>query len=252
MTQKPRDITLLLQSGKVMAQEKTACAFSNYAIRYCKYEDIGTLNPKEAFLRYVPVGSVEFTRWYCYHVGIELPSLDFTLSGGLNKHCNREIRKGLFGEAKENDFVKPLHIKLFTGNIKSELDWYVPDDTEVYISQAVPFESEFRFYIQDYANKFDVVGWARYDELGVTNPEPDFTLVEDIAGEIHRNLGPSAYSIDIGWRPDLGCYSLVEINDAWSLGLYENSDPQSNPPTRQQYADMLVSRWTQIQFCNLV
>ena len=70
--------------------------------------------------------------------------------------------------------------------------------------------------------------------------------------ELEGNGAPGAYKVDIGGRCDLGRYCLVELNDAWALGLYENNDPQSNPPTRQQYADMLVSRWRQIVFCSLL
>jgi hypothetical protein len=162
----------------------------------------------------------------------------------------------MYGEATLEDFVKPTAIKLFTGDIKECLELKSPglisDNTSVWISQAVPFESEFRFYIHDFIGGGKIQGWSRYDDKPVRNPEPDFGLVEEIMGVLEANIAPGAYTIDIGWRPDLNRYCLVELNDAWSLGFYENSDPQSNPPTRQQYADMLVSRWRQILFCNLV
>lgn len=242
--------TFLLQSGPFMSAEKTACSFSHYPIRYCKYEDVGMLNPDEARLRYVPVGSVEFTEEYCRHVGLGLP-VKPSFMDGLEGYCHRQIRRGTFKEALDTEFVKPVKVKEFTANVKGSIQAHVNPDTEVYISEVVPFESEFRFYIHDFVNRFEILGWSRYDDLSVRNPEPDWGIVEAIAQRFHDSLGPNAYSIDIGWRPDKQCYSLVEINDGWSLGFYENSDRQSGPPTRQQYADMLVSRWSQILFCNI-
>jgi len=128
----------------------------------------------------------------------------------------------------------------------------IPKDTPVWISEAVPFGAEFRFYVQDFVGGGKIQGWSRYDDTYLQCPEPDFELVEAIMKELEGNGAPGAYTVDIGWRYDLDRYCLVELNDAWALGLYENADPQSNPPTRQQYSDMLVSRWTQIIFCNLV
>lgn len=237
-----------------MRSEKIACSFSSYPVRYCEFSDIGTLRPNEARLHLVPVGTVEFTKEFCRHVGINLPIEPSFMDSleNLGSYCHRTIRRGTFSEALEHEFVKPVRTKLFTGNIKNLIKDKINPGIEVYISEPVPFQSEFRFYIQDFANRFEVVGWSRYDDLNVVNPEPDWQLVEAIAQQFHNNLGPGAYSIDIGWRPDKKCYSLIEINDGWSLGYYENHDAQSSPPSRQQYADMLVSRWSQILFCNIV
>ena len=164
-----------------MSVEKIACNFSNYPIRFCGFEDISKLAPEEAKLKFIPVGSVEYTRAYCDHVGMRLP-INFSYPEQFRHLLHRMVKRGLYKEASFSDFVKPQETKTFTGNL---------------------------------------------------------------------NISPGSYSIDIGWRPDLNCYSLVEINDGWSLGLYNPTDQQSNPPTRQQYADMLVARWRQILFCNI-
>jgi len=247
-----RDPVLLLQSGPVMAAEKTACCFSNYPVEYCKYED---LHKKEGkMLKYVPVGSVEFTEAYCEVVGISVPR-SLTYPNFSRNYLDRDVSVKTLKDAGGGEFIKPFHkVKLFTGCVKNQLHEQgvkVDGDTEVWASEAVPFESEFRFYVHDFVTEPKIFGWSRYDDLDVTNPEPDVGLVEAIAQEFHDQLGPNAYTVDIGWRPDLGKYSLVEINDGWALGYYSPNDPQSNPPTRQQYADMLVTRWTQILFCNL-
>lgn len=250
-----RDPVFLLQAGEVMSAEKIACNFSSYPSQFRKFEDIVKLNPEESRLKFVPVGSVEFTRAYCDHLGLNLP-INLSYPEQFHPYLYRRVQEGLYKEALFSEFVKPIETKTFTGNIKSVLEAEDPDsidpETPVWICEPVIFESEFRFYIHDFVNGSKIQGWARYDDLSVTNPEPDFSLVESIMDKFHGDIGPGAYSIDIGWRPNLGCYSLVEINDGWSLGLYNPDDPQSNPPTRQQYADMLVSRWTQILFCNIV
>jgi hypothetical protein len=238
----------LLQSGEVMAREKIACAFSDYPVQYCSYEKLDQIT-KEGLTKFVPVGSVEFVQRYCEQVGIpKLPPLGF--QDLLDPYLHRKVRLGVLSEASPEEFVKPSEsIKLFTGCRRSEVPLEIPLETPVLISDFVPFESEFRFYIHDFVPVPKVFGWARYDDNPVVNPEPDVGLVERIAKEIHDYLGPNSYSIDIGWRPDIGRYSLVEVNDGWSLGLYENRDPQSSPPSRKEYAEMLVSRWRQIVFC---
>lgn len=248
------DSKLLLQSGPYSTAEKTACSFSSYPIEYCPLEklcerdwDVG---------RYVPVGTVEFVREFCSVTGLDLPHPisypDFDLD-----YLHRSLTVKHLSEARDGEFVKPCdQIKLFTGGIKSEVEGLEDldgvGDPRVWVSERVPFESEFRFYVHDFVTGPKVIGWSRYDDLSVVNPEPDIGMVEDIAAEFHEQLGPNAYSVDIGWRPDIKRWSLVEVNDGWALGFYQSTDFQSNPPTRQGYADMLVARWVQIVFCNIV
>lgn len=253
-----KDPTFLLQAGGPLPTEKIACCFSCYPVKYCPFTDIEKLDLEESLTRFVPVGSVEFVKAYSQHVGIRLPE-DFSYGicdGQLDQFLMRSVRRGTYGEATLTDFVKPIEIKLFTGNVKGHLEAEAPgfilEETSVWISPAVPFGAEFRFYIHDFIGGGKIQGWSRYDDSNMQCPEPDTGLVEAVMKELEYGGAPGAYTVDIGWRPDLERYCLVELNDAWALGLYENSDFQSNPPTRQQYADMLVSRWRQILFCRLV
>jgi hypothetical protein len=253
-----KDPLFLLQAGGPLPTEKIACSFSCYPVKYCPFSDIKKLDPKESLTQLVPVGSVEFVKAYSEHVSIELPR-DFSYGicdGQLDQFLMRSMRKGTYGEATLIDFVKPIEIKFFTGNVKGHLEMeapgLIPNDTPVWVTEAVPFGAEFRFYIHDFIGGGKIQGWSRYDDSNMQCSEPDFGLVEAVMKELEYGGAPGAYTIDIGWRPDLERYCLVELNDAWALGLYENADPQSNPPTRQQYADMLVSRWRQILFCSLV
>lgn len=253
---KMRNPTFLLQTGDVMTTEKIACRFSDFPSVNCSFEGISRIPPSEIVYKMIPVGSVEFTCRYAEHVGISLPTSLSYMDPSLS-YVNRRIKSGKYEEALPNEFIKPYErIKLFTGGIKQDLEKEgitISDEEKVWISEPVTFESEYRFYIQDTATKCEILGWNRYDLLeNVSNPPPDISMVEGIAQEIHDQIGPNAYSIDIGWRPDLSKYSLVEINDAWALGFYSHkSDENSNPPSNQQYADMLYSRWLQIIFCNL-
>lgn len=253
-----KEPTFLLQAGGPLPTEKIACSFSCYPVQYCKIDDITGLDPKLSLTKFVPVGSIEFAKAYGQHVGIELPC-DFSYGisdGQLDRYLMRSVRKGVYGEALLTEFVKPIAIKSFTGNIKGHLEaeakGLITLDTPVWISQAVPLGAEYRFYVQDFANGGKIQGWSRYDDSNVDCPGPDFGLVEEIINELQRDGAPGAYTVDIGWRVDLESYCLVELNDAWSLGLYDNTDSHSNPPSRQQYADMLVSRWGQIVFCNVL
>lgn len=247
-----KEPAFLLQRGQVMTSEKIACSLSDIPILYCSFEEIKNLDPKLSITRFIPVGSVEFTERYANHVGIKLPS-NISYFPPTIDFAKRNIRVGKFKDTSFGEFVKPFEkIKFFTGSIKEHLDCDIDPEEDVWISEPVTFESEFRFYIQSYANKWEVLGWSRYDPLDVVNPNPDHKLVGELAEQIYKDLGPNAYTIDIGWRPDLREYDIIELNDAWALGLYEGNDQQSKPPTKQQYADMLYSRWLQIVFCNLV
>ena len=245
------DPKFLLQTGPVLSTEKYACRLSGYEYAECAYDAIETLNVEQHHTHSVPVGSVEFVRKYCDHVGLKLPEESITYFPGVEKFMQRTMRRTTLGEAGAGEFVKPVGVKKFTGDMKKLLRPMSPL-TEVWAGPYVPFESEFRFYIHVINLNAHVVGWARYDNCDVVNPDPDMDYVFDIANEVRKNLGPNAFSVDIGWRGDLGRYDLVELNDAWALGLYNNSDPQSAPPTPTDYAEMLISRWFQILFCNVL
>jgi hypothetical protein len=63
------------------------------------------------------VGSVEFVRAYCKHVGITLPeSFSYGLyEDQLKEYLKRPVRRGTYNEALQTDFVKPIETKKFTG-----------------------------------------------------------------------------------------------------------------------------------------
>jgi hypothetical protein len=242
--------TLLLQPGEYMTSEKFACQCSSYPTYYCTFDNLPSIS-KESKFEYVPVGTVEYVKKYCEVVGIELPLTSLTYPEILHEFLDRKVVKGLLKDAKKDEFVKPYNaVKIFTGDIKENIR-PMRGNTPVWISEPVKFQSEVRFYIHDVIGLDPIIGWVRYDDQDITNPLPDLEYVRNMAQLINNNLYLSAYTIDIGWRPDLNKYSLVELNDFWAIGLYNNKDEQSKPIARQDYVEMLVSRWRQILFCQL-
>lgn len=247
--------TFLLQSDPYMQMEKIACRFSDYPTFSVKFQKLSHL-PKSERVNFIPVGTVEFVKEYARIMDLQIPSGEFSYwnlgEPEFDKFFHRKIRKGIFSDADSEEFVKPMEIKIFTGEIKKNIKEKIIDTTPVWISEPVQFWAEFRFYIYDYVNRSEILGWSRYDDTDRSCPDPDIDLVKEITKYL-RNIGaPGAYSVDIGWRPDLNKYCLVELNDAWSLGFYNNTDPQSKPPSYQNYADMLRYRWSQIVFCNII
>lgn len=239
----------ILQSGPILSLEKYACRTSEYYPNSsCSFNDFSTLRSEDEYML-IPVGSVEFVKEFCNHFNISLPTESLSYYEPIRPYLLREIRRTTLGEALSSEFVKPVGVKTFTGDIKNNLRPLSPL-TEVWATLSVLFESEFRFYVQDYITGPEIVGWTRYDDLECVNPYPPIEWVKEIAQSIHDAMGPSAYSIDIGWRPDVQKYDVVELNDAWALGLYRHNDEQSSPPSYEDYVEMLVSRWRQILFCN--
>jgi hypothetical protein len=80
--------------------------------------------------------------------------------------------------------------------------------------------------------------------LDCESKEINFEFVQEI---INSDLNlPISYSIDIGWNDLIKEWCLIELNDAWSLGFYNNRDIASKPPTNENYVKMIVDRWNEI------
>lgn len=131
-------------------------------------------------------------------------------------------------------FVKPVKNKLFTGFVgyfPKDLDKITCNmETEIYVSEVVKFDAEFRVYI--YQNK--IVGSYRY--------WGDNWKVYINTDEVEKMLAllinmPIFYSIDVG-VDDKGKTLLVEVNDGYALGNYGLSP--------NEYARMSAARWQEI------
>ena len=116
-------------------------------------------------------------------------------------------------------FIKPaLEIKKFTGDIfkkQSHLDMLrsfdkCDDNTEVWISDILEFETEYRVFV----SKGVIYGMKHY--------QGDYSKIIDIE-EVKKMISaykncPSAYTLDVGLVK--GKTLLVEVNDMWAIGSY--------------------------------
>jgi hypothetical protein len=196
----------------------------------------------------VPVGSVEFMRAAMAAAGISEPEpLSYPVE--LLRHCGREIKLRRAGEVIGTWFVKPVKTKLFTGFVfdtmtdpatlsehdREQYDAFIALDPAepVWISEVVKFQSEWRFYVEGRR----VLGKARYDTDGADDaPAPDEETVARILADLPF-VCPCA--VDIGVLAD-GSTVLVEVNDAWAIGFYQDAMPAKD------YMNFLVTRWEQI------
>lgn len=180
----------------------------------------------------IPIGTVEFVREFCKQTGISLPkSMSYPVE--LRKYLGREITETTFGEADENNFVKPVETKLFTGGIKKDIQEKVPGDTKVFSSKPVKFNAEWRYYVHN----GKLLGAGQYDSGDDEREPPSTPMIEDIIKDFVD--APVGYAIDLG-ETENGLV-LVEINDGWSLGYY----PWGSC-TKIDYARLITDRWHEI------
>ena len=140
--------------------------------------------------------------------------------------------KNKFSNVDDNLFVKPVKTKIFTGGIKKKLTEIVCPDEDVWVSDPLDIEAEFRYYVMDRK----ILGSSRYDDK-----DNDCFPNEDVVRQIiekYKNQ-PAGYAIDVGVVG--GETILIEVNDGWALGYYPWGDF-----TRQQYVDLITARWKQI------
>lgn len=201
----------------------------------------------------VAVGSVEFVREAMRLAGISEPT-NISYPKPLESLLRRKLRQMPAGKVLGTWFVKPVTTKAFTGfvfdtmaapEVHSEHDreqyeafMALPPDTPVWVSEPVKFVSEWRYYVQSGS----VVGRARYDPDGADDAAmPSLSvLAEALAAMSADPLCPAAYALDLGVL-EAGETALVEVNDAWALGLYGRGvDPVD-------YLAMLASRWQEIR-----
>ncbi len=215
----------------------------------------------------VPLGSVEFIRSCLEELSIEEPApLDgYTI---LREHLCRETWKvsaqALLSPPFNEGvwFVKPVAVKLFSGFLWSaqkdgtrpsgseepyfheqagalaQILAYAPE-TPVWISRPIQILREDRIYVLDGR----ILGQARYDPSDAEIPPPDASQIQAMVARFSAFTGaPCAYSLDVGVLDDAGDQktALIEINDAWALGLYrEMADVDG-------YLTMLAARWREI------
>lgn len=106
-------------------------------------------------------------------------------------------------------------------------------DTPVWVSEPVQWIQEYRYYVMD----SKIIGHARYDQDDAdTAIEPDINIVEQCIADLAIT---HPYALDMGILSS-GETAIVEVNDAWSIGLYAGA------MTPQDYVRFLSARWCSI------
>lgn len=196
----------------------------------------------------VPIGNVAYVREAMRLIGIEEPILA-PYPPALTKFLHRSIGERAAGSVLGTWFVKPVETKRFTGFVfdtlqdpeildrhdREQLEAFLamPSDGRVWVSEPVKFVCEWRYYVSE---EGQMLGAARYDDSDdEAAPVPDPGVVAEAAERAFDTLG-HGFALDMGVL-DSGETALVEINDAWSTGLYGSALP---PAT---YLAWLEARW---------
>lgn len=211
------------------------CAFENLA----QHED--GLRDGAVF----PVGSVEFVRRAMELAGIaEPPNLSYP--DRCEQFLGRRLWRGRAADVATRQFVKPVATKAFTGFVfdpsvpdeqrcehdREQLAAFrqLPADAMVWCSEVVQFVSEWRYYVLD----GEIIGQARYDDYEDENaPSPKASVVDKCIRALTLD---HPYALDVGVTTD-GRTLLVEVNDAWAIGLYRRVMPN------ELYLQFLKTRW---------
>lgn len=247
--------TLLLQNVSTVETRtvKQAVALSNKDEYNVVRVDIDSLLTYwEVDPSYIPVGSVEFVRAFMEVSGIKEPEINpYPITERKFLH-----RKVYSGKCPEEGiwFIKPKKLKLFNGFVydasKPYLDFtaYEREQIDVmlenvhqeyWISEAVDFLSEWRYYI----DRGQILGYARYDEEGEDDaPEPEIDSVKEYVDLLeliyYKGLMNHPYVLDFGVL-STGETALVEYNAPWAIGLYGGA------LTPKQYLKFLIDGWEQ-------
>lgn len=151
------------------------------------------------------------------------------------------IRREIFAEGylKNPIFIKPKDkLKRFTGFVLETVDDLANckgagNQTKVWCSEPVVFIDEFRCYFKRGAKP--VIGCYKED----FNESNRIKVQQFLNSLILGREFPDAFALDLGIL-STGEVTLVEMNDAFSLGLYKGCIPSF-------YAKCLIERWNELK-----
>lgn len=168
------------------------------------------------------------------------------------------IRREIFAEdfLKNPIFIKPKDkLKRFTGFVLETVDDLANckgagNQTKVWCSEQVVFVSEFRCYLRKKWPGFQI-SEGRVLTFGSFkkdyNQDDYFKVVEFITKlpfEVTSKL-PSACALDFGIL-STGEVALIEVNDAFSLGLYNKCNGTAES-YKANYCECLLQRWDDLK-----
>lgn len=189
-------------------------------------------------------GSLQVTLPALKQLGVKYHHDDYPAE--LSKYLHRNVWKCTLGDIRRqisaNDYIAPLFIKparklkKFTGCVVETMgDMYkvgnAGDRLEIICSDPVQWVSEYRVPVVH----GEIEDCCFYD--GDKGVPVDMGEVEKM---VHDYItAPWAYCLDVGVL-GTGETALVEVNDAFSVGMYSMSPVV--------YGDLLTTRWQQLTF----
>ncbi|MCF0126546.1 MAG: ATP-grasp domain-containing protein [Clostridia bacterium] len=187
-------------------------------------------------------GEIQTMHYVFKKLGVDYSYEDYPeiLKKYLHRNIWEDIKGNITNEIIENDhlkkpvFVKPKDkLKAFTGFVCDGIDdlWKfnnVSDKTKIICSDPVCFVNEYRFYIIDGEIKAYALCPGNYSDLDL-----DISVVNNAAKEYGKTC-----VMDFG-KLTTGETALIEVNEAYSVGLYNDS-------CYSQYVKMLLKRWNEI------
>ena len=164
---------------------------------------------------------------------VGLPYYPKTLDGFMS----RTVENRAIEEVKAGEFFKPLvhQHKLFCPTVRDasfgcELTiGKIPKGTEVLVSKAINFRSEFRVYV----SHGEILNICNYK--GDPSMLPDVDRIKAMIRSYETSV--ASYGLDVGVL-ESGQTALVEVNDFCCLGNYGLK--------AVQYAKCIADRWSQI------
>lgn len=190
------------------------------------------------------VGSVSFVKAALRKLGKQLPE-HTPYPDVLKSILHREVKQvaalkdALKIADRQRVFIKPQGWKRFTGLVPdNSLDYRlagVSRHTPVWVATPVNFISEWRVYVV----KGLIESMRFADHGGDRNKFPSVSVVVDSIGKLQdAGVAPDGYVIDFGVL-DTGETALVEMNDGFSFGAYDDIPAE-------EYWNVTVARWAQL------
>lgn len=183
------------------------------------------------------VGSVDFINRCLKSIGRKYPEQD-TYPSHLRKYMNRFIIESTLEKLPYMElpkFIKPKNkTKLFTGFVCTDnYDYRVASfskRTPIYVSEIVDFKAEYRVYVLNKYNYQCV--WYHGDREFKPDPKVIFSMVNTLLFE------DMPVVLDVGVTGD-NVTSLIEVNEATSIGIYEGVDIDL-------YYTMIQTKWASL------
>lgn len=195
------------------------------------------------------MGSVEFLRECMAAVDFSEPA-SITYPVSLQPFLRRKVWLAPRASVGPGVFVKPCETKRFTGFVVKDSPFMytdyeaeqwaslanLPADAAVWLSEAVQWQAEHRYYVLN----GEILGSGRYDDGPDDWAAPDIQVVRSMVETYCADPeAPIAFALDAGVLAN-GETALVEVNDAWAIGLYRGS------LSAEDYLRFLVARWRQL------